>query len=68
MIYNINFMLLETVWQVCSLFLHLLTNRKETCQRERQFNGVTVNQRLQCRGDFPRSLCLSWPDIYLFAA
>lgn len=42
--------------------------RRATCLRERQFNGVTVNQRVWCEETMLGSLCLSRTDIYLFTA
>lgn len=77
MIHNINFMLLETVWQVfpvsrhppsssSSSFLHLLTNRESTCQCESQFNGVTVNQRAHCRQRFLPAVSVCHGPIFIY--
>lgn len=70
MIHNINFMLLETVWQVFPVFffplLHLLTNREATCQCESQFNGVTVNQRAHCQRRFLPAVSVCHGPIFIY--
>lgn len=67
-IHNVNFMLSETVWQLLALFTSANQSGGATCLRERQFNGVTVNQRVRCEETMLGSLCLSRTDIYLFTA